>query len=105
MGDRSLNPLVFTTLLPNQLDPVLNPVRNPRTSANNSTDRLGSEDTVRGSRNDQLLINEMDSAIGGLQGADTRIDEQSTGLSAADLRQQVGQKGQVERGSFLDIIA
>ena len=108
MGERSLNslnPLAFTTGLPNQLDPVLNPVRNPRTGANNSADRLGAEDTVRGSRNDQILINEMDSAVGGLQAEDTKIAEQASSLNSTELQQQVGQRGQAERGSFLDMLA
>jgi len=105
MGQRALNPLAFTTALPNQLDPVLNPVRNPRTGTNNTADRLGSEDTVRGSRNDQILINDMDNAVGGLQAEDTRIDAERTPLIAADLQQQIGQKGYTERGVFLDIIA
>ncbi len=105
MGQRALNPLVFTTLLPNQLDPVLNPVRNPRTGANNSADRLGAEDTVRGSRNDQILINDMDNAVGGLQAEDTTIDEQRTPLTSPDLQQQTGQRGLAERGTFLDLIA
>ncbi len=105
MGYRALNPLVFTTALPNQLDPVLNPVRNPRTGANNTADRLGSEDTVRGARNDQILINDMDNAVGGLQGEDTGIDAQRTPLITADLQQQIGQRGFVERGVYLDIIA
>lgn len=105
MGQRALNPLVFTTLLPNQLDPVLNPVRNPRTGANNSADRLGAEDTVRGSRNDQILINDLDNAVGGLQAEDTTTDEQRTPLISADLQQQTGQRGIAERGIFLDLIA
>lgn len=105
MGQRALNPLVFTTMLPNQLDPVLNPVRNPRTGANNSADRLGAEDTVRGSRNDQILINDMDNAVGGLQAEDTTIDEQRTPLISPDLQQQIGQRGLAERGIFLDLIA
>jgi hypothetical protein len=105
MGQRALNPLVFTTLLPNQLDPVLNPVRNPRTGTNNSADRLGAEDTVRGSRNDQILINDMDNAVGGLQAEDTTIDQQRTPLISADLQQQTGQRGLAERGTFLDLIA
>ena len=105
MGQRALNPLVFTTALPNQLDPVLNPERSPRTGANNSADRLGAEDTVRGSRNDQLLINDMDNAVGGLQAEDTTIDAQRTPLIPTDLQQQVGQRGIVERGAFLDILA
>lgn len=105
MGQRALNPLVFTTILPNQLDPVLNPVRNPRTGVNNTADRLGAEDTVRGSRNDQVLINDTDVAVGGLQAEDTSIDAQRTPLISADLQQQIGQKGLAERGTFLDIIA
>jgi len=105
MGQRALNPLVFTTALPNQLDPVLNPVRNPRTGVNNSADRLGSEDTVRGSRNDQILINDLDQAVGGLQAEDTTIDESRTPMIQVDLQQQVGQRGIAERGTFLDIIA
>ncbi|UCD57338.1 MAG: hypothetical protein JSV16_16280 [Candidatus Hydrogenedentota bacterium] len=105
MGHRALNPLVFTTTLPNQLDPVLNPVRNPRTGINNSADRLGSEDTVRGSRNDQVLINDLDSAVGGLQAEDTTTDQHRTPLVSADLQQQIGQRGLIERGTFLDIIA
>jgi hypothetical protein len=105
MGQRALNPLAFTTALPNQIDPVLNPVRNPRTGTNNTADRLGSENTVRGSRNDQVLINNMDNAVGGLQAEDTAIDAQRTPLIPADLQQHVGQKGLTERGVFLDIIA
>jgi hypothetical protein len=105
MGQRALNPLAFTTALPNQLDPVLNPVRNPRTGANNTADRLGSEDAVRGARNDQILINDIDNAVGGLQAEDTKIDAQRTPLIPADLQQQIGQKGFVERGTFLDVIA
>ena len=105
MGQRALNPLAFTTALPNQLDPVLTPVRNPRTGANNTADRLGSEDAVRGARNDQILINDIDRAVGGLQAEDTKIDAQRTPLIAADLQQQIGQKGYVERGTYLDVIA
>jgi hypothetical protein len=105
MGQRVLNPLVFTTVLPNQLDPVLNPVRQPRTSANNAADRLGAFQTARSSRNDQILINTLDNAVGGLQSEDTTIDEQRTALIPADLNQQVGQKGLDERGRFLDVIA
>ena len=108
MGERalrSLNALSFTTALPNQLDPALNPVRNPRTGANNSADRLGAENTVRGSRDDQILINEMDSAIGGLQAEDTKIAKQASSLNSTELQQQVGQRGLTERGSFLDILA
>ena len=105
MGQRALNPLAFTTVLPNQIDPVLNPVRNPRTGTNNTADRLGSENTVRGSRNDQVLINDMDNAVGGLQAEDTGIDAQRTPLISADLQQHIGQNGLTERGVFLDIIA
>ena len=105
MGQRALNPLAFTTALPNQIDPVLNPVRNPRTGSNNTADRLGSEDAVRGARNDQILINDIDNAVGGLQAEDTKIDAQRTPLIAADLQQQIGQKGYVERGTYLDVIA
>ena len=105
MGQRVLNPLAFTTALPNQLDPVLNPVRNPRTGSNNTADRLGSEDAVRGARNDQILINDIDNAVGGLQAEDTKIDAQRTPLIAADLQQQIGQKGYVERETYLDVIA
>jgi hypothetical protein len=105
MGQRTLNSLTFTTALPNQLDPALNPVRAPRTSANNTADRLGSERTVRGSRNDQLLINDMDNAVGGLQTEDTTIDSQRTPLDSVDLQQQVGQRGMTDRGVFLDLIA
>jgi len=105
MGQRSLNPLVFTTVLPNQLDPVLNPVRNPRTGVNNSADRLGAEDTVRGSRNDQILINDLDNAVGGVQAEDTSIDAERTPLVPTDLQQEIGQRGMTERGVFLDIIA
>ncbi len=108
MGQRalnSLNPLNFTTSWPNQLDPALNPVRNPRTGVNNSADRLGAEDAVRGSRNDQILINEMDSAVGGLQAEDTKIAGQASSLNSTELQQQVGQRGLAERGSILDILA
>ena len=105
MGQRSLNPLVFTTALPNQIDPVLNPVRNPRTSANNSADRLGAENTVRGSRNDQILINDLDNAVGGVQAEDTSIDAERTPLIPTDLQQEIGQRGMTERGVFLDILA
>jgi hypothetical protein len=105
MGQRALNPLAFTTALPNQLDPVLNPVRSPRTGANNTADRLGAEGAVRGARNDQVLINDLDNAVGGLQAEDTGIDAQRTPLVAADLQQQIGQRGLVERGILLDIIA
>ncbi len=105
MGQRSLNPLVFTTAMPNQLDPALNPVRNPRTGVNNSADRLGAENTVRGSRNDQILINDLDNAVGGVQAEDTSIDAERTPLIPTDLQQEVGQRGMTERGVFLDIIA
>ncbi len=93
MGQRSLNPLVFTTALPNQLDPVLNPVRPQRTSANNAADEAGAEDIVRGSRKDQAMINNLDNAVGGLQPEETSIDEQRTGLLSADLQQKTGQDG------------
>lgn len=105
MGQRALNPLVFTTALPNQVDPVLNPVRLPRTNVNNTADRLGSENTVRGSRNDQILITEMDNAVGGLQAEDTSIDAERTALIAADLQQQIGQRGMAQVGGQLDILA
>jgi hypothetical protein len=105
MGQRALNPLAFTTALPNQVDPVLNPVRTPRTSANNTADRMGSEDAVRGSRNDQILINDMDSAVGGLQAEDTSIDTARTSLVSADLQQQIGQRGMSKVGTVLDILA
>ncbi|GAB4337270.1 MAG: hypothetical protein Kow0099_10590 [Candidatus Abyssubacteria bacterium] len=106
MGQRPLNPLAFTTALPNQLDPALNPTRTPRTGANNAADRLDGEAAPgRGARNDQLLINDLDNAIGALQAEDTTIDEQRTGLIPADLQQQTGQKGIAERGAYLDVIA
>jgi len=105
MGQRALNPLAFTTALPNQVDPVLNPVRPPRTSANNTADRLGAEDTVRGSRNDQILINDIDRAVGGLQAEDTTIDPTRTPLIAADLQQEIGQRAMAGVGSLLDILA
>ena len=105
MGQRALNPLAFTTVLPNQVDPVLNPVRSPRTGANNTADRLGAENTVRGSRNDQILINDMDNAVGGLQAEDTAIDTTRTPLVAADLQQQIGQHALAEVGTVLDLIA
>ncbi len=105
MGQRTLNPLVFTTALPNQVDPVLNPVRSPRTNVNNTADRLGSESTVHGSRNDQILITDMDNAVGGLQAEDTSIDAERTPLIATDLQQQVGQRGLAEVGVLLDILA
>ncbi len=105
MGQRALNPLVFTTALPNQVDPVLNPVRSPRTSANNTADRLGAENAVRGSRNDQILINDMDNAVGGLQAEDTEIDATRTPLIPTDLQQQIGQRGMAEVGTIVDILA
>ncbi|MBI4833151.1 MAG: hypothetical protein HY801_16670 [Candidatus Lindowbacteria bacterium] len=105
MGQRALNPLVFTTALPNQIDPALNPLRTPRTGVNNSTDGREGEETVRGSRNDQLLINDMDSAVGGLQAEDTTIDAHRTAMDSVDLQQQVGQRGISEHGAFLDLIA
>ncbi len=105
MGQRALNPLAFTTALPNQVDPVLNPSRPPRTNVNNTADRLGSEKTVRGSRNDQILITDMDNAVGGLQAEDTSIDAERTALIVADLQQQVGQRGLAEVGTVLDIVA
>ena len=105
MGQHALNPLVFTTALPNQVDPVLNPARPARTSANNTADRLGAESTVRGSRNDQILINEMDRAVGGLQAEDTGIDPARTAMIEPDLMQEVGQRGMGEAGTLLDIIA
>ena len=105
MGQRALNPLAFTTALPNQVDPVLNPVRLPRTSSNNTADRMGSENAVRGSRNDQVLITDMDHAVGGLQAEETAIDPSRTPLIAADLQQQIGQKGMAETGVVLDILA
>ena len=105
MGQRALNPLVFTTALPNQVDPVLNPVRSPRTSANNTADRLGAENTVHGSRNDQILITDMDRAVGGLQAEDTSIDSARTALVSSDLQQQTGQRGMAEVGNVLDILA
>jgi hypothetical protein len=105
MGQRALNPLAFTTALPNQVDPVLNPVRAPRTSANNTADRMGSESAVRGSRNDQILINDMDNAVGGLQAEDTSIDTARTSLISADLQQQIGQRGMAEVGTVLDLLA
>jgi hypothetical protein len=102
MGQRALNPLAFTTALPNQLDPVLNPARPPRTGANNSADVSGSGDTVRGAREDQALINNLDNAVGGLQPEETKVDGQRTSLLSNDLEQQTGQKGATRR---LDIIA
>ncbi len=105
MGQRALNPLVFTTLLPNQLDPALNPTRNPRTGANNTADRLGAEEAVRGARNDQVMITTLDNAVGGLQAEDTSIDPQRTPLISADLQQQIGQRTLSERGAYLDILA
>jgi hypothetical protein len=105
MGQRALNPLVFTTALPNQMDPALNPVRAPRTSANNTADRLGAESTVHGSRNDQILINDMDNAVGGVQAEDTSIDTARTALVSSDLQQETGQRGMSEVGSNLDILA
>ena len=105
MGQRALNPLVFTTGLPNQMDPALNPVRAPRTSANNTADRLGAESTVHGSRNDQILINDMDNAVGGIQAEDTSIDTARTALVSSDLQQETGQRGMSEVGSNLDILA
>ncbi len=105
MGQRALNPLVFTTVLPNQVDPTLNPVRPPRTSVNNTADRLGAENTVRGSRNDQILITDMDRAVGGLQAEDTSIDTARTALISADLQQETGQRGMSEVGTVLDILA
>jgi hypothetical protein len=92
MGQRSLNPLAFTTALPNQLDPALNPVRPAKTGVNNSTAGLGAEDTVRGSRGDQAQVNTLDSAVGGLQTEDTKIDGERTPLLNADLQQQTGQR-------------
>jgi hypothetical protein len=47
----------------------------------------------------------MDNAVGGLQAEDTKIDAERTPLISADLQQEIGQKGFVERGSYLDIIA
>jgi hypothetical protein len=106
MGQRPLNPLAFTTALPNQLDPALNPVRTPRTGANNAADRLAEEAAPgRGARDDQLLINDLDNAVSGLQAEDTTIDAQRTGLITADLQQRKGQKGIAERGAYLDVIA
>lgn len=105
MGQRALNPLVFTTALPNQVDPVLNPVRAPRTGANNTADRMGSEDAVRGSRNDQILITDIDRAVGGLQAEDTSIDTARTPLVSADLQQEIGQRGMAAVGTVLDILA
>lgn len=102
MGQRIFNPLNFTTALPNQLDPVLNPVRPPRTSANNSTEGLAGEDTIRGSRDDQAFINNMDNAVGGLQPEETRVEGQRTQLNPSDLQQQTGQRGAAQR---LDILA
>jgi hypothetical protein len=102
MGQRIFNPLNFTTALPNQLDPVLNPVRPPRTGANNSTEGLAGEDTVRGSRDDQAFINNLDNAVGGLQPEETKVDGQQTPLNSTDLQQQTGQKGLAQR---LDILA
>jgi len=102
MQQQSINPLVFTTALPNQLDPVLNPARPPRTSVNNPSEGASAEDTIRGSRNDQTLINDLDSAVSGLQPEETKIEGQRTPLLPADLQQKTGQDGVARR---LDIIA
>ena len=66
---------------------------------------MGAENAVRGSRNDQILINDMDSAVGGLQAEDTAIDPTRTSLVTADLQQQIGQRGMTETGVVLDILA
>jgi hypothetical protein len=102
MGQRIYNPLVFTTALPNQLDPVLNPVRPLRTGANNAADAHEAEDTVRGAREDQVLINNLDNAVGGLQPEETKVDGERTPLQTTDLHQQTGQKAIIQH---LDIIA
>jgi len=102
MGQRIYNPLVFTTALPNQLDPVLNPVRPLRTGSNNAADAHEGEGAVRGTRKDQVLINDLDNAVGAVQPEETKVDGERTPLQAADLQQQTGQKAVVQH---LDVLA
>lgn len=102
MGIRGINPLVFTAFVANQMDPALNIGGRPAAPRPNANSQDG--DDVSGARGDQADVNELDSAVPGLQGEETQIDASQTQLDPSRLRQEVGHRSAAEHGQHLDII-